>query len=373
MSIMSEKDDIAIFWDYENVKVIAQGLKVPLAEAIMEFAQSVGHPRIKKVYANWSNISTAISQALYSIGFDPIHVSMGKANSVDVKLAVDCLDIAFTFPNITHFLIVTGDKDFIPVVNWLKAQRKKTIIIGKSDLVSEHLIESADDFISLEELAEMEEKKQYSITPDAIPQESISFEDAVKCLIEVISANRAVGNSSRFLTVDNLMRSNSRYKYRGAKSVRLPEGSGVFSTFTKFIDRVEKEKKIKSEIVEGFRELFLIEEDPKLESQFSNEPSREIDPKDWPVIFDLVQKCFKEGNEKFKTDWLSFLYISSGIRLGKKNGTLPYSNRIILKALQILPEIGALKQNDEGNFVMSAEFKENPTQFVDLAMKKYAN
>lgn len=150
------ENEVAVFWDYENVRVNAEGLKVPVAEKLVEYSKTIGHVRVKRVYSDWSRVNPAINRALYSLGFDPIHVSMGKANSVDVKIAVDCLDTAMLYPEINNFIIVTGDKDFISVVNWLKDNRRNVIIIGKSDVVSEHLLLSADHFVSLEEFSKLD-------------------------------------------------------------------------------------------------------------------------------------------------------------------------------------------------------------------------
>ena len=149
---MKDINKVAIFWDYENVKVIAEGINVPLAEALVLYSKSVGQPHIKRVYCDWSKVNKIVIQALYSLGFEPIQVSMGKTNSVDVKIAVDCLDIAIIHPSLNIFIIITGDKDFIPVVNWLKSHGKKVIIISNPENVSEHLLMSADDFVSLKEL-----------------------------------------------------------------------------------------------------------------------------------------------------------------------------------------------------------------------------
>ena len=41
-------DEVAIFWDYENIKVVASGINLPLAESLLEYSKSVGHTRIKK-------------------------------------------------------------------------------------------------------------------------------------------------------------------------------------------------------------------------------------------------------------------------------------------------------------------------------------
>ena len=62
------------------------------------------------------------------------------------------MNLWFSSRKIEHFIIVTADKDFIPLVNALKALKKRVIIVGKADVVSEHLMLSAHDFVPLETL-----------------------------------------------------------------------------------------------------------------------------------------------------------------------------------------------------------------------------
>ena len=63
---------------------MTEGIKAPIAEAILRYSESIGHPYVKKVYSDWKRVDRDIVQALYSLGFDPIHVSTGKTNSADI-------------------------------------------------------------------------------------------------------------------------------------------------------------------------------------------------------------------------------------------------------------------------------------------------
>jgi uncharacterized protein (TIGR00288 family) len=367
---MNNIQEVAVFWDYENVRVNAEGLKVPVAEKLVEYTKSLGHVRIKRVYSNWGVVNPAINQALYSLGFEPIHVSMGKANSVDVKIAVDCLDTAMQFPNILTYVIVTGDKDFISVVNWLRDHRKRVIIIGKSDIVSEHLLLSADHFVSLEEFTKLDE-----IPPDNSPDQKqkkihlLPYDDAVQCLVAVISNTREQNKSTRFNTIDNMMRSYQDFDYRGANSVMQPNSQETYKTFTKFIAEVEKRGKIKSEIVEGFRELFLIDEDPKIESEFSEGPKSITNPEHWKMIIEIIEKKFVEIKEKFTSDYATFIYLSMGIHKEKKNYDLPYSGNILRNSLSSLIDVGLLRVQDENHLVLADEYQDKKDWYIDRIIK----
>ena len=359
-------NEVAIFWDYENVKVPPKGINVPLAEAILNYSESLGHPRVKRVYSNWGGVNNVIVQALYSLGFDTIHVSMGKTNSVDVKIAVDCLDVAQTYSNIKYFIIITGDKDFISMVNWLKTNYKKVIIIGNSETVSEHLLLSADDFISLEELSKMYKARDFSKTKKP-KDKGIHFNTAITWLVETISFAREKGKSTRLALLDNYMRSSQRFNYKGVTSVEKPDKSSTFSSFGKFISAAEKANKIKSEIIEGFTEIFLPEEDPKIESEFSPDLKNTIDRKDWIIIFDLVVKVYQDV---FDVDEHKFVFLLKHVRVAKKEGILHYSNKKLLNALSIFAEVGLLIEQSDKMYKLAKDNKERKVDYIDKAIEK---
>ncbi|MBD3351750.1 MAG: NYN domain-containing protein, partial [Candidatus Lokiarchaeota archaeon] len=286
---MKNNEYIAIFWDYENAKVYSQGFKAPLAESLIDYVKSVGHPQVKKVYSNWVAVrNETIVQALYSLGFEPIQVSMGKVNSVDVKIAVDCLDTAINNPDIKTFMIVTGDKDFIPVVNWLKDHEKKVIIIGNTNSVSDHLLLSSDGFISLKELSKVHEKSVQK-------EEIISFDEAVNCLVSVIKTNRKLGKSTRFLVLNDYMRSTEHYNYESYSLVRKPDSSGTFHSFKEFIEEAESRNRIKSITIEGFREIFLPDENPAKESDLNPELSKTVTRTDAIRICKELRQMFNDN------------------------------------------------------------------------------
>ncbi|MHA1856324.1 MAG: NYN domain-containing protein [Promethearchaeota archaeon] len=390
------ENEVAVFWDYENVRVNAEGLKVPVAEKLVEFSETIGHIRLKRVYSDWSRVNPAINRALYSLGFDPIHVSMGKANSVDVKIAVDCLDTAIMYPEINNFIIVTGDKDFISVVNWLKDNHRKVTIIGKSDVVSEHLLLSANNFVSLEEFSKLDILDEENLKLDTLEEEllkldtleeefpeieallkktsskkqKIPFNDAVNCLIEVISKARDQNKSSRFNTIDTLMRANQNYDYRGVRSIIPPNGVKSFKTFTQFIEKVEKLGKIKFETIEGFRELFLIEEDPKIESEFSLGPQMVDNLEDWKIIIGVLEDKFIEIEEKFESNYATFSYLFIGLRNARKSLTKTYSNRVLNNAINILIENEILQKVEENHIVFSPNYLDHLEESLNKIIQK---
>ena len=362
-------DEVAIFWDYENVRVVAKGINIPIAEALITYSESLGHPRVKKVYSDWAGVNKAIIQALYSLGFDAIQISMGKTNSVDVKIAVDCLETAQLYPEINCFILLTGDKDFISLVNALRANRRKVIIIGDSHNVSEHLLLSADDFLSLEELSKMYKARDFSkIASPKKKEKSTPFDTAVEWLIDTVKLARENSKTTRRALIDNLMRSSPSFDYKGATMVQRPDDKTKnFNSFSKFVVAAEDKGKIKTEIIEGFLEIFLPEEDPQIESELSPNLKDVIEKEDWRKIFEITIKAFSESKSKDNYE-LKFGYLHNSLRSAKKKGLLSYSNRKLKNAIEKLIDIGLLISQLDSKFTLATDYKEKSEGYFKKAM-----
>lgn len=267
-------NDVAVFWDYENVRITANGNNSPLADALVKKINTLGHPVLQKVYANWRSVGDAENQALFARGFETIQVAMKKTNSTDGKLIVDCMDAVRLFPSIGRFVIITGDKDFIVLVNWLRQRRKEVTIIGNASIASEHLVQSANKFYSLESIQKKATEKPKEVPAKSspvipakvtsqAPTNSMSYETAVECFLQAVEINRASGRSwTRLPVLDNLMRSNPKFKYKGIKHVSRPDRKGNFSAFSQFFDAVAASGLITTRIVNGEREV-MIDGEPK--------------------------------------------------------------------------------------------------------------
>src|SRR5918992_1581800 len=162
-------EDLAIFIDWENIYIstVTEYNSKPNVSAILEKAREHGRVVSATAYADWTDGDFRDAPpTLYSNGISPRYISAryfpgGKSskrrtNSIDVMLAVECSDFLHNHPQVDTYVLVTGDGDFIPLVNLLRSRGKKVVVIGVSEATSYHLIESADDFISYASLLEEE-------------------------------------------------------------------------------------------------------------------------------------------------------------------------------------------------------------------------
>jgi uncharacterized LabA/DUF88 family protein len=162
-------EDLAIFIDWENIYIstVSEYNSKPNVSAILEKAREYGRIVSATAYADWTDGDFRDAPpTLYSNGISPRYISARyfpggrsskrRTNSIDVMLAVECADFLHTHPQVDTYVLVTGDGDFIPLVNLLRGRGKKVVVIGVSEATSYHLIESADDFISYASLLEEE-------------------------------------------------------------------------------------------------------------------------------------------------------------------------------------------------------------------------
>ena len=139
--------------------------------ALKEEVANHGRVVVAKAYADWVTRSPELKgasqfiidpPALYASGIEPVYVPtrlpLGSPsamnsrttrvkNSVDVKMTADCIECAHSYPNIGTYVLVSGDSDFIHVINSLRAIGKRVIIIGVSWSTSRRLADQVDGLI----------------------------------------------------------------------------------------------------------------------------------------------------------------------------------------------------------------------------------
>jgi uncharacterized protein (TIGR00288 family) len=172
---MEEKLNIAVFVDYDNIEI---GLKSTLRREFdvartLDALRERGDIVAKFAYANWSRHEQATRQmsenAVQMVQRNPS--PRGDKNAGDINLALDALEMAFTHDHINAFAIVSGDSDFIPLVNKLREYGKTVFVVGGKAFTSTILQKNCHEFISYESLIEDAPKNQgKAATADQKPQ-----------------------------------------------------------------------------------------------------------------------------------------------------------------------------------------------------------
>src|SRR5215472_6023720 len=182
---MEQKLKIAVFIDFDNIEI---GVKSTLhrefdVAAVLDALKERGEIVTKFAYANWGrqeSATRALSEhAVQMVQRDPS--PRGDKNGADINLALDALEMAFTHDHINAFAIVSGDSDFIALVNKLKQYDKRIFVVGGRAFTSTILQKNCHEFISYESVIDdrpsrssggpPREERQQSQAPSQQPQQ----------------------------------------------------------------------------------------------------------------------------------------------------------------------------------------------------------
>ena len=153
---MEQKLKIAVFVDFDNIEI---GVKSTLhrefdVAAVLDALKERGEIVTKFAYANWGRqefATRALSEhAVQMVQRDPS--PRGDKNGADINLALDALEMAFTHDHINAFAIVSGDSDFIALVNKLKQYDKRVYVVGGRAFTSTILQKNCHEFIAYESI-----------------------------------------------------------------------------------------------------------------------------------------------------------------------------------------------------------------------------
>ena len=262
--------DVALFIDWENFKIsLAAGNRSPNLSSLKEEVSNQGRVVVAKAYADWVTRAPELRGAsqfindppsLYAAGIEPVFVptripstqastangmrTYRVKNSVDVKMTADCIECAHSYPNIGTFVLVSGDSDFLHVVNALRTMGKQVVIIGVSWSTSRRLADQVDSLLlydkDVDPLAPQpavlpQHANRPSLNP-AAPTEAPELADVIKAIEDIIREERGAGSNPLLTSIkQRLMR---RYPAFDEKKLG-------FSGFKKLMARAAEDGNIK--------------------------------------------------------------------------------------------------------------------------------
>ena len=220
--------DVALFIDWENFKIsLAVGHRTPNVSALKEEVSNYGRVVIAKAYADWVTRAPELRGAsqflndppsLYAAGIEPVFVPTrapspnatnangmrtGRIkNSVDVKMTADCIEIAHSYPNIGTYVLVSGDSDFIHVVNALRTMGKHVVVIGISWSTSRRLADQVDTLVLYDVDVDPPAPTEAAAPSTALAAEPVpdrtsadNLNDMVRAIEEIIRDERKAGGN----------------------------------------------------------------------------------------------------------------------------------------------------------------------------------
>lgn len=347
---------LALFIDFENIE---RGLRNQYKtdfqiEPIIEKLSEMGAIRIRKAYADWV-LNKRYREPLINYGLEliekPAMFSNGK-NGADIKLAIDSVETAISNPHINTFAIVSGDSDFLSLIQKLRELGKYIIIISGEAFTSRLMMKNCDEFISYELIANIKGKAQ---------KEDLSLETEVSEAIELLR------NAIRILEDEGKKTDFASIKFKILQlDPSFTEKKIGFSSFGSFIKSVSGNKQLDMEVdlIDGIWYVKSNFTDDDNEDYETRPPTK----KEWKIILEAIQTFFEEGRGK-KTEgnaWILHAYLNK-----RRNfGLLPLSNEALDDAVQVLIDKELLvRHKEDGKYApysLPDDFERRKNVFLEI-------
>ncbi|WP_201983266.1 NYN domain-containing protein [Hymenobacter rubidus] len=169
----------AVFIDFENVYYFLKNhfhdppdlndIVLDIVRSLREQLSTQGlDSLISYAYADFERMATAPQGALYLMGVSTRNVlGTDHKNAADMQLCIDALEVMYTRPEIGTFVLVAGDRDYIPVLQHLRRQARQVLVAGFRESVSGDLLQNigaqqfidARDLLAPERVAQLEQRR----------------------------------------------------------------------------------------------------------------------------------------------------------------------------------------------------------------------
>ena len=171
--VSEEQASVALYWDFENLhaslcEARQEGayskqdnrfrVQEPLIDiqAVVDLAAAFGPIAIHRAYCNWQYFGRYRDALLQNaIELIQLFPPGGSAkNGADIRLCLDAMEDIGHFAHIGTVVIVSGDSDFMPLSQKVKAAGRCLVGIGTGQSTNRHWAKSCSEFRYYENLVE---------------------------------------------------------------------------------------------------------------------------------------------------------------------------------------------------------------------------
>jgi uncharacterized protein (TIGR00288 family) len=156
-------NDIAVFLDLDNL-VIGAGeaeLTFDINLVLVHLqASTQGRIVLRRAYGDWRQ-KAELTKELAAAGFElqsAVRLSSNSKNLADMQMTVEAMSTLIDRQNFETYVLVTGDRDFAPLVQALQKRGKLVIGVGIQHATSTALANLCDRYIYYDELADSARK-----------------------------------------------------------------------------------------------------------------------------------------------------------------------------------------------------------------------
>lgn len=144
---------IAVYYDVENLE------KLENCESAINIVKNQiikQQSSLQFAYAEWGRFSNEYRELFISYGIVQKQVINGVGyynnikNAADIALSIDAVELIIKNSSIDHIILVSGDGDYISLVNKIKEYGKKISIVSLDENLNKSLIHFADSIYTIE-------------------------------------------------------------------------------------------------------------------------------------------------------------------------------------------------------------------------------
>ena len=194
--------------DYQNLHhylktQIAEGSPADVCAQILDgIREHLSGQRITtgRAYADFSGLddhTRHVKRTLYLHGIEPVFVpATMHRNTSDLQLAIDAIEIRERRPEIETFVLLTGDRDYVPVVQALMSAGKRVVCVGFREHLSPYVLRHTGNGEYVDAMTFLPEGSIQAREPIGEPVETTQFSEAVE--VESDEAYEALEITLRF-------------------------------------------------------------------------------------------------------------------------------------------------------------------------------
>jgi len=166
-------NDVAIFLDLDNVVIGSVEANIVFdVNLLLKKIRSLTDGRIvmRRAYGDWRQRAN-MTKELAAAGFDlqsTVRLGSNSKNLADMQMVVDALATLIDGHNFHTYALVTGDRDFAPLVQELRKRGKQVIGAGVKHTTSHRLPALCDHFIFYDNLAKSAHNSQKDQVADLL-------------------------------------------------------------------------------------------------------------------------------------------------------------------------------------------------------------
>ncbi|MCA9917760.1 MAG: NYN domain-containing protein [Anaerolineales bacterium] len=150
-------NDVAVFLDLDNLVIGAKQINLSFdVNLVLDYIKALTNGRIvlRHSYGDWRQ-DQQLMRDLASAGFitrNAVRLNNYSKNLADMQIVVDTMETLLDGQEFRTYVLMTGDRDFTPLVQSLRKRGKNVIGMGVKHTTSQSLADLCDQYIYYEDI-----------------------------------------------------------------------------------------------------------------------------------------------------------------------------------------------------------------------------